>query len=64
MNTKTQLTQEQKMEIYNYRKDLILNDRGYGGSIMKRCRERFNMAGDEIVEIYKEIEQIEKAKTN
>ena len=51
------MTAEQKMEVYEYRKHLHLTDRGYGGSIMKRVRERFNLSGEDVATICKEIEK-------
>lgn len=61
----TQHTQEFKQEVYDYHIDLIKNDRGYGGSIMKRVRERFGLTGDQIMEIKREMETINQTtKTN
>jgi hypothetical protein len=45
-----------KREVYAYHKDLVINDRGYGGSITKRVRERFNITGDQVAAIYEEME--------
>jgi len=46
-----------KREVYNYHKDLHTNDRGYGGSIHKRVRERFNLTSDQVQEIVKEMKE-------
>ena len=50
----TILTDEEKKKVYEYHQNLIKNDRGYGGSIFKRVRERFRLSGDQVQEIYNE----------
>jgi hypothetical protein len=57
MKNVKQMTMEYKMTVYNYHQDLIENDRGYGGSITKRVRERFSLSAEEISEIRKEVMQ-------
>ena len=47
---------ELKKEIFDYHTDLHKNDRGMGGSIHKRVRERFNLPSDTIVSIINEME--------
>ena len=51
----TNITYELKKEIYNYHTDLHKNDRGMGGSIHKRVRERFNLPSDTISSIIQEM---------
>lgn len=62
MNSTTQLTQEQKIEMYNYHKDLLRNDRGYGGSIIKRVRERYNLTCEEAMEVLEEVKLLNRQR--
>lgn len=61
---KKELSFTEKQEIYNYHQDLIKNDRGYGGSITKRVRERFSISHDEINEIRKEFQSLKPSTDN
>jgi predicted nuclease with TOPRIM domain len=60
----TNITYELKKEIYNYHTDLHKNDRGMGGSIHKRVRERFNLPSDTISSIIQEMKGKEAIAEN
>lgn len=49
------IDKETKQAVYNYHTELHQNDRGYGGPIHKRVRERFNLTSDQVIDIIREI---------
>ena len=52
------LTNEFKQEVFNFHTDLIKNDKGYGGSIHKRVRERFNLTSEEVSLVFNEMKKL------
>lgn len=52
-----------KRDVYNYHKNLIENDKGMGGSISKRVRERFNLTGEQVNDIFHEMKAMDNKPT-